>query len=105
MTQELKIIKKEEKYPELVEGQTLWFIYIAETKYNSYYVGISPDPKRRLSAHNSGKGSQMAKQYGPFKLVYISKEGFNKSGARKREIQVKKWSRIKKLKLISGEWN
>jgi len=46
----------------------------------------------------------MAKQQGPFTLVYISTQFSNKSQARKREIQLKKWSREKKEKLINGEW-
>jgi len=46
----------------------------------------------------------MAVQQGPFVLVYVSKEFPNKSLARKREIQIKKWTRDKKEKLISGEW-
>ena len=47
----------------------------------------------------------MAKQRGPFELVYKSKPYENKSGARKRESQIKKWRREKKEKLINGEWS
>jgi len=46
----------------------------------------------------------MAKQQGPFDLIYVSKEFPDKSSARKREAQIKKWSREKKEKLINGEW-
>ncbi|OGG49836.1 hypothetical protein A2704_02675 [Candidatus Kaiserbacteria bacterium RIFCSPHIGHO2_01_FULL_54_36b] len=81
-----------------------WYVYIARARTKNYYVGISPDPRERIALHNSGKGSQMAKQQGPFTLVYISTQFSNKSQARKREIQLKKWSREKKEKLINGEW-
>jgi len=82
-----------------------WFVYIAEAATKHYYVGISPDPTQRMFLHNEGKGSLMARQQGPFKLVYQSKPFANKSEARKREIQIKKWTREKKLKLIRGQWS
>ena len=69
-----------------------------------YYVGISPDPIRRIKKHNAGKGSQMARQHGSFVLLYISPPFPNKSEARKRESQLKRWSREKKEKLIKGNW-
>jgi len=81
-----------------------WSVYIAKARTGYYYVGISPDPTERLKKHNSGKGSQMAIQQGPFKLVYISPSFPNKSAARKREAQIKGWTRQKKEKLISGSW-
>ena len=46
----------------------------------------------------------MAREQGPFELVYVSAQFPNKSEARKREIQVKGWTKDKKKKLISGEW-
>ncbi len=97
-------VHKLEKYPEPVEGQVFWYVYIAQSRFKHYYTGISPDPKKRLIKHNSGDGSRMAKQQGPFKLVYISTQFENKSLARKREAQIKKWSINKKEKLINGEW-
>ena len=81
-----------------------WHVYIAKAKTGHYYVGISPEPQERLLKHNSGKGSQMARQQGPFVLVYTSAAYRNKSEARKREVQIKKWSREKKEKLIAREW-
>ena len=96
----------EVKYPELVEGlQTMnWFVYIAQAKTGYYYTGITNNPEIRILKHNSGKGSRMARQQGPFILVYISQPFPNKSEARKREIQVKGWDRNKKEKLIQGDW-
>jgi predicted GIY-YIG superfamily endonuclease len=55
--------------------------------------------------HNAGLGSRFAINQGPFELAYVSNAFVNKSEARKREIQIKKWSRDKKLKLITGEWS
>ncbi|KKW35989.1 MAG: Excinuclease ABC C subunit domain protein [Candidatus Adlerbacteria bacterium GW2011_GWA1_54_10] len=81
-----------------------WFVYIAQAASGYYYVGISPNPKERIICHNAGAGSQMARQHGSFELVYSSAPFPNKSEARKREIQLKGWSKEKKLKLIKGEW-
>lgn len=81
----------------------LW-LYICTAKTGRYYTGISTNPQSRLIKHNSGQGSWFAREQGPFELTWISKNYPNKSEARKREIQIKKWSRIKKEKLIKGEW-
>lgn len=81
-----------------------WYVYIAKAITGYYYTGITNNPESRIIKHNSGKGSQMAIQQGPFELVYVSEEFPNKSIARKREIQIKKWNRGKKEKLIKGEW-
>lgn len=82
----------------------LWYVYIAKAKTGRYYTGITTNPNERINKHNSGAGSRFAKEQGPFELVYISKILPNKSEARKREIQIKGWSREKKLKLIKGVW-
>lgn len=81
-----------------------WYVYIAESKFGHFYTGITTDPDQRVCKHNSGLGSQMGKEQGPFKLLYVSEEFPNKSLARTREIQIKGWTREKKSKLITGEW-
>ncbi len=81
-----------------------WYVYIAKAKTGRYYTGISNDVDERIGKHNTGKGSRMAIQQGPFKLAYKSKPFQDKSSARIREIQIKGWSREKKDKLIKGEW-
>ena len=82
-----------------------WFVYIAKARTRRFYTGITTDPNRRIVDHNNGKGSRFAKDQGPFELVYTSNQFSNKSEARKREIQIKGWSREKKLKLICGIWS
>lgn len=80
-----------------------WFVYIALAITRRYYVGITTDPQKRIQKHNSGKGSKFAINQGPFVLMYTSQKFPNKSEARKREIQLKGWSQVKKQRLISGE--
>lgn len=82
-----------------------WFVYIAKAHTGRYYTGITNNPERRIEKHNTGQGSQFARDQGPFELVYVSVPLGSKSDARKREIQIKGWSRIKKEKLMSGEWS
>jgi putative endonuclease len=81
-----------------------WYIYIAEAKTGRFYTGITNNPQKRIYKHNVGLGSKFAINQGPLRLVYVSKPFISKSEVRKREIQVKNWSRIKKIKLINGIW-
>lgn len=80
-----------------------WFVYIVRCSDGSYYPGISPDVGKRVKLHNSGKGSHYTAAHRPVVLVY-AKKFLSKSEARKREIQIKGWSRQKKEKLIRGEF-
>jgi len=81
-----------------------WYVYIARAKTGRFYTGMSTNPVTRLNRHNSGEGSKFAKQQGPFNLVYVSQAYKNKFEARRREIQIKDWSKTKKERLISGEF-
>ncbi|MBT3292967.1 GIY-YIG nuclease family protein [Candidatus Peregrinibacteria bacterium] len=81
-----------------------WYVYIAKSRTNRYYVGITTDPQKRIIKHNSGNGSRFAINQGPFELLYTSDPFIEKSDARKREIQIKKWTQEKKENLINGEW-
>jgi len=78
-----------------------WYIYILLCKDKSYYVGITNDLEKRVILHNAGKGSKYLLSKLPVTLLY-SEKYINKSGARKREIQLKGWSRTKKENLIKG---
>jgi predicted GIY-YIG superfamily endonuclease len=82
--------------------KTTWSVYILLCSNNSYYVGISPDVDKRVILHNLGLSAKHTSDDLPVKLIYQHKFT-NKSEARKREIQIKGWSRIKKEKLIKGE--
>jgi putative endonuclease len=81
-----------------------WYLYIAEAKTGRFYTGITNNPRKRIDLHNTGLGSKFAINQGPLVLVYVSSPYASKSDARKREVQIKNWSRIKKIKLIDGTW-
>ncbi|KKQ34500.1 MAG: Endo/excinuclease amino domain protein [Candidatus Nomurabacteria bacterium GW2011_GWB1_37_5] len=67
--------------------------------YNNLYIGVTDNPERRLSEHNSKRGSEFTKIRNKFEIVFLEKYD-TLSDARKREIQIKKWSRKKKEFLI-----
>lgn len=65
----------------------------------SLYTGSSNDPDNRFINHKSGKGAKYTRSHMPLKRVYL--ELFNsKSGALKREREIKGWSRAKKIQLL-----
>ena len=77
-----------------------YFVYILECSDKTLYTGIATDLQRRLDEHNnSDKGAKYTKIRRPLKLVY-SEESENRSSASKREYEIKKLSREKKLELI-----
>jgi len=87
--------------PERSRRAKSWYLYILLCAEGSYYVGITPNVLYRLKLHQSGEGPKFTRDRLPVKLVY-SKKFRNKSEARKREIQIKGWTRKKKDMLIKG---
>lgn len=76
-----------------------WYVYILRCADGSLYTGVSTDVERRIRAHSRGKGSRILRGKLPVEVVHREALG-TKSGALKREAQIKSWSRAKKLKLI-----
>ena len=81
-----------------------WHVYIAQAPTGRYYTGITEDPNQRIIDHNAGRGSKFSQDQGKLQLIYVSSPFANKSSARLREMQIKGWTRVKKEKLIQGEW-
>jgi len=76
-----------------------YFVYFARCPDNSLYIGCTDDPNQRIERHNRGEGSHWIRQHGSAKIVYLE-EYDTLIEARRRELQVKRWSRIKKENLI-----
>ena len=83
---------------------TKHYFYIARCLDGSLYVGSTNYIPSRVSRHNMGHGSLWIKQHGRAQIVY-TEDYPSYLDARRREIQVKKWSRLKKENLISGKWS
>ena len=76
-------------------------LYILRLRSGQLYIGSTTDLDQRYKAHCSGKASRTTKIDPPLGIVYTEEfESF--SEARKREAQVKRWSRAKKEALVSG---
>ena len=77
----------------------MYFLYMIQDSQNHLYIGITDNPTRRLEEHNNKEGAEFTKQSSDFRIVFLETYPTPKE-ARTREIQLKKWSRIKKEKLI-----
>ncbi|MCK4975219.1 MAG: GIY-YIG nuclease family protein [Sulfurimonas sp.] len=67
---------------------------------DTLYTGITTDLDRRVEEHNtSPKGAKYTRIRRPVELIY-SESTEDKSSASKRELEIKKLSRIQKLELV-----
>src|SRR3989442_12834829 len=80
----------------------MYFVYIIRTLCNTLYIGVTESLDLRISTHNSGSGAEWTKAHRGARLVY-SEAHATLGSARKREIQLKKWSRAKKEARITGD--
>ena len=71
-----------------------------KNKSNKLYVGITKNPTERLNSHNSKMGAQFTQSNPSFDIVFLEKYS-SLVEARKREIQIKKWRRDKKERIIN----
>jgi len=79
----------------------MYSLYILKCSDDTLYTGITNNLDKRVKMHNWKIlwGAKYTRARQPVKLVY-SEEVWDRSEATKRELQVKKLSREKKLKLI-----
>jgi len=66
---------------------------------DSFYVGIANEIDERIKRHNWGVGPTYTAERRPVELVWSECCGTGEA-ARRREKQVKSWSREKKLELV-----
>ncbi len=76
-----------------------WFVYILQCGDRSLYTGISNNVDARIKMHNAGKGAAYTRSHLPVKLVW-KEEQESGTVARKREVQIKKMTRLQKQELI-----
>jgi len=77
----------------------MYFIYLAKCQDGSIYTGITTDLKRRLKEHQAGLGGNYTRAKKVVEILY-TEEFPNRSLASKREAEIKRWPRKKKLALI-----
>ncbi len=78
------------------------FVYILRCSDGSYYVGVASDLHDRVATHNAGRGPRFTSLRLPVSLVF-SEPYPSLSSAKRRERQLKGWSRAKKEALMRGD--
>lgn len=77
----------------------MYFTYLFRCNDGSLYCGITNDLKSREKMHNDGKGSMYVRSRGGGRVVYFE-EFITRNEALRREISIKKLTKIKKEYLI-----
>jgi predicted GIY-YIG superfamily endonuclease len=77
------------------------YLYILRLRSGQLYTGSTTNLDQRYKDHFLGKACRTTRLDPPSELVY-SEEIDTFSEARKREAQIKKWSRAKKEAPVSG---
>jgi putative endonuclease len=77
-----------------------WFyVYILTNRSRTLYTGVTGDLKRRVWEHKTGVHEGFTKRYKIDRLVYYEIYKYV-NNAIAREKQIKRWSKIKKIRLI-----
>ena len=80
----------------------MYYVYLIQCEDRSIYTGITTDLKRRFKEHSDKIGGHYTRAHRVEKILYTEKYP-TKSEALKREIQIKKFRRKEKLKLIENK--
>ena len=78
-----------------------WNVYILRCGDGTLYTGITDDIGARLEAHRAGRGAKYTRGRGPLELVY-REPAESHSAAAKREWQIKRLTRERKLALCQS---
>lgn len=78
-----------------------WVCYLLRCADDTLYCGITNDLEKRFSAHNAGTAAKYTRSRGPVELVF-TESCIDRSSASKRELEIKKLTRVAKLALIDS---
>ena len=78
-----------------------WFLYILKCRDGSLYTGVTKDVDRRFLEHKNKKGGHYTSSHEVNRIIHLENYP-TMSDALKREMQIKGWSRKKKLNLIKN---
>jgi predicted GIY-YIG superfamily endonuclease len=79
-----------------------YFLYILQMSNGQLYVGTTSNLDERFNRHIHREGARTTSVLGVDKLLY-SEVHPDRVTAEKRERQIKKWSRVKKMALVNGD--
>lgn len=77
----------------------MWFVYVLLCEDGSFYTGASNDVEKRFLDHKKGKGGKYTRSHKPVRIIYSEKLA-SRSDALKREIEIKSWTREKKIRVL-----
>jgi putative endonuclease len=83
----------------VAETEAIWSCYMVRCSDGSLYVGIATDVEERVKRHNWGVGPGYTAKRRPVELVWSERCG-DSQAARRREKEIKGWSRTKKFELV-----
>jgi predicted GIY-YIG superfamily endonuclease len=78
------------------------FVYMLRCADQSLYIGETDDLANRIMRHQEGRGCAYTAARRPVELAYVE-EVANHLEARRREHQLKRWTRAKKEALVVGD--
>jgi len=79
-----------------------FFVYILECQDGTYYIGYTPDIKKRIKLHNEGKGAKYTRDRRPVRLMWWKEYKYFKR-AFLEELRIKRLTRKQKEKLVNAD--
>jgi putative endonuclease len=76
-----------------------WCVYLIRCGDGTLYTGITNDLRKRLAAHEAGRGARYTRGRGPLEVVHVERKR-SRSLALKREAALKRLGRRAKLALL-----
>jgi putative endonuclease len=94
-------VVREAAKPDLeADAEQVWFCYMLECADGALYIGIAIDVDERVKRHNWGVGPEFTARRRQVELIWSELCG-SVVRARRREKEIKGWSRERKLGLLN----
>jgi putative endonuclease len=77
----------------------MYYVYMLECADGNIYTGITNNLEKRFAAHKNKKGGAYTASHPVKRILYTERKRI-KGAALKREAEIKRWPRKKKLGLV-----
>lgn len=77
------------------------FVYLLRCADGTLYTGYAVDVAARVAKHNAGTGARYTRGRRPVELLH-AEERPTRSEALRREAEIKRWPRARKLALVAS---
>jgi putative endonuclease len=78
-----------------------WIVYLLRCRDGTLYAGATNDLRRRVAAHQAGRGAAYTRSRRPVRVVYSERQP-DRGAALRREAALKRLTRAAKLALVRG---